>query len=142
MPRNPAWVEPDEGISVLVETNGLHTGIIVPITNDVTDWRTVFPSAARPLRSGNLPTHIAIGWGERDVFLHTPVWTDLSPQTALRIMTVGGPGLLRVGHYYRPAPSAYHRVLRLRPDEYRRLAAFIIASLPPAAYRRFQDNLS
>lgn len=132
LPRNSTWVEPDSGITIMVETNGVHTGIVMPVATPIMDWRTVFPSAARPVRAGELPTHIAVGWGERDVMLNVPTWSDLNPLTALRIVLTGGNAVMRVGHYVRPAPSAWHRPVRLRPEEYRRLVADILATLPPA----------
>lgn len=131
LPRNSGWEEPEDGITIMVETNGIHTGIVMPVTSEVIDWRDVFPSASRPTPSGELPTHVAIGWGEREVMLNVPEWSDLSPLTALRIVTVGGSPVMRVGHYVRPAPGEWHRPMRLRPDEYRRLAADIIRYLPP-----------
>lgn len=131
IPRNADWSEPETGVTILVETNGIHTGIVMPVTSAVKDWRETFPSAALPRADGELPTHIAVGWGEKDVFLNTPTWSDLDPGTALRILVSGGDGLLRVAHYVRPAPSTRHRPIRLRPREYARLVARIEAALPP-----------
>jgi len=126
IPRNPGWREADRGIAAFIETNGVHTGIIMPVVSEWHDWRTAFPSAARPG-----VTHIAVGWGEKEIFLDTPTWGDLHYSTALRIAIEGGDGLLRVGHYRNPAPGEYLRPLTLRPEEYRRIVAAIEAALPP-----------
>lgn len=135
IPRNDNWTQPDASepgtVEILIETNGIHTGIVVPIVTAHKDWRGTFPSAARPRSDRRMPTHIAIGWGEKDVLLNTPTWADLSPATAARIVFGGGDGLLRVAHYVRPAPSSHHRRLRVRGEEYLRLAAQIEATLPP-----------
>lgn len=133
LPRNPDWTEPAEGVTIMVETNGIHTGIVMPVISPVKDWRATFPSAGLPRADGQLPTHVAIGWGEKEVFLSTPTWSDLKPATALRIALRGGEGLVRVGHYVRPAPSEYHRPLTLRPAEYARLIERVEAALPPLA---------
>ena len=130
IPRNSDWVEAETGIPIMVETNGIHTGIVMPVNTRVKDWRETFPSAGRPRADGRMPTHVAIGWGEKEVFLHTPTWADLEVRTALRVALQGGDGLMRVGHYVRPAPSEYHRPLRLRPAEYARLVERIEAALP------------
>ena len=61
-----------DGVEILVETNGTHTSIVVPVVTDAKDWRTSFPSAATPDAHGRVPTHLSIGWGEREVFLHVP----------------------------------------------------------------------
>ena len=131
IPRNPGWIEPDDGIPVMIESNGVHTGIVMPVATQDHDWRPVFPSAGEPTATGELPTHVAIGWGEKEVFLETPTWSDLRFSTVMRIALRGGDGLMRVGHYVRPAASENHRWIRLRPEEYRRLTDRIEASLPP-----------
>ncbi|MBO6769435.1 MAG: DUF2459 domain-containing protein [Erythrobacter sp.] len=133
IPRNAGWTEPEEGITIMVETNGVHTGIVMPVVSPVKDWRTTFPSAGQARFDGQMPTHVAIGWGEKEVFLNTPTWGDLKLSTALRIALFGGEGLMRVGHYVRPATSEYHRPLTLRREEYARLVEQVEAALPPLA---------
>lgn len=138
IPQNSDWAPPEDGVDIMVETNGTHTSIVVPIVSDQKDWRESFPSAARAVPSGEMPTHIAIGYGEREVFLNVPTWGDLEAGTALRIATVGGDSLLRVSHYVRPAPSQYHRPLRITYDQYAQLVAAIeraIPELPPGETR-------
>lgn len=129
VPRNPGWQEPVAGITILVETNGTHTGIIMPVVTPQKDWRATFPAlAAEP---PGLVTHVAVGWGEREVFLDVATWAELELSTALRILFVGGESLVRTSHYVRPAPGLHHRPLRLTYAQYERLAAEIEASLAP-----------
>lgn len=128
---NDSWREPDTGITIMVETNGAHTGIVMPIVAGGHDWRDTFPAAGRVRTDGYLPTHIAIGWGERDFFLNTPTWSDLDPATAVRVAVAGGPALMRVSHYVNPQPSPHHRPLRLREAEYRKLVHYFAQALPP-----------
>ncbi len=142
LPRNSDWVEPESGITIMVETNGTHTGIVVPVAAAEQDWRTVFPSAGRPREDGRLPTHLAIGWGEREVFLEVPTWGDLKAATALRIATVGGDSVIRVSRYVRPVPSEYLRPVRLTPAQYRRLARAIEAKLAPAEPNGTREELT
>lgn len=129
IPRNADW-QPSGDVGIMVETNGLHTGIVMPIVTAEMDWRTVFPDLDQPL-NGELPTHIAVGWGEREVFLHVAQWDDLSPVTALRVATVGGDALLRVAPYVRPAPSENYRPIMLSSAGYTRMSRAIAASLQP-----------
>jgi uncharacterized protein (TIGR02117 family) len=129
IPRNSGWREPADGVEILLGTNGVHTELVMPLVTPEKDWRPVFPTAdlAAP---GRDYTHVAVSWGEKEVFLNTPTWADLSPVTVLRIVGVGGEGLLHVAHYVRPAPSRDFRPLTLSPAEYRRLVAAIERSLP------------
>ncbi|MEL1250490.1 DUF2459 domain-containing protein [Aurantiacibacter gilvus] len=119
-----------ETIEIMVETNGTHTSIVVPIVSHAKDWRESFPSASRPRRDGHVPTHLSIGWGEREVFLNVPTWGDLDAGTALRIATVGGDPLVRVSHYVRPGASENHRPLSISMDQYRTLVSAIERTLP------------
>lgn len=130
VPVNTDFVEAKHGVTIMVETNGAHTGIIVPVVNVEKDWRETFPSAAMPRSDGQLPTHLAIGWGEREVFLNVPTWGDLKPGTALRIATMGGDPLMRVSHYVRPAPGPNYRPLVISSDQYRALVSAIESGLP------------
>lgn len=131
IPRNPDWAEAETGIPIMVETNGIHTGIVMPIATPVKDWRETFPSAAEPMEDGLQPTHISVGWGDREVFRTVPTWGDLQARTAARIAIQGGPAVIRVGHYYRPDSSPNHRWLILRDQEYARLVAQVEKGLPP-----------
>ncbi len=131
IPRNPQWREADRGVTILVETNGVHTGVIMPAVTAHKDWRDTFPAlAAEP---ADTVSHIAVGWGEREVFLDVATWSDLRLVTALRILSIGGESLIRTSHYLRPAPGPYHRPVRLSAKQYRRLVASIEASLAPVA---------
>jgi uncharacterized protein (TIGR02117 family) len=134
IPRNPDWKETTGGVEIMVETNGVHTAIVMPLTTRHKDWRENFP-AGEVAASARPYTHVAVSWGEREVFLNTPTWGDLSPLTALRIVGIGGDGLLHVAHYVRPAPSDTLRPLRISIEDYRRLVAQIEAALPPLAGR-------
>lgn len=129
----PAPAPSEDAVEIMVETNGTHTSIVLPVVSAAKDWREVFPSAARPLPDGRLPTHLSIGWGEREVFLHVPSWSDLEAATALRIATVGGEPMMRVSHYFHPAASEHHRPLRITREQYERLVRAIEGALPPVA---------
>ena len=129
IPRNGDWREPADGIEIMVGTNGVHTELVLPLVTPEKDWRADFPAA--DLRQPDADyTHVAISWGEREVFLKTPTWGDLSPITVLRIAGLGGEGLIHVSHYVRPAPADDNRPLTLSGDEYRRLVAAIERTLP------------
>lgn len=132
IPRNEGWQMPQSGVPIMVESNGVHTELVLPVTHRAKDWRETFPTAARDL-GGRRVTHIGIGWGDREVFLHNPTWADLEPGSVLRIVTVGGPGVIRVEHLHDPQPSPSRRILRLREESYRALVQRIEAELPDLA---------
>lgn len=134
IPRNRDSHEPPrddpEAITIFVETNGVHTALVLPKYSPQKDWSETFPlddigDPARPY------THVSVSWGERQVFLETPTWAGLSPLTVLHILGVGGEGLVHVAHYVRPTPAGDIRALRLSPAQYAVIVRQIEAILPP-----------
>jgi len=139
--RNGDWEQPAAGVQIMIETNGVHTAIVIPAVSAQKDWRADFP--ADDVLAPNRPyTHVSVSWGEREVFLNTPTWWDLSLPTVFGAAT-GGEGLLHVSHYIRPAPSPDHRQLTISHAEYARLIGIIEREILPASertvYRGYSD---
>ena len=125
IPATAGWREPAQGVQLFVRTNGVHTWILMPKTNAVMDWRPYAPPAhLRDPRYGE-GDYIAVGYGNREFYLNTPTWADLSLRNAFYAAFGGGPPLLHVEHEFRPQPTEDTRPLRVTPDQYRRLVAFI-----------------
>lgn len=133
LPAHPDWRPPADGVEIFVESNGVHTGLVLPKRAAGVDWRDIFPPGhlADPRFGGW--DHLAIGWGERTFYLETPHWADVRPATVLAAALGSRRTLLHVEHVPRPIADANIRRIMLRPDEYRRLAAFIRAALAPGA---------
>ncbi|MGZ3257592.1 MAG: TIGR02117 family protein [Croceibacterium sp.] len=133
IPRNAGWREPaanDPGaVTIMVETNGVHTALVLPLVTPERDWRPIFPDSEIAAPSPEY-THVAVSWGEKQVFLYTPTWGNLRPWTVLRIVGIGGDGVLHVAHYIRPTPADDIRRLRITHEQYARLVAAIDRSLP------------
>ena len=136
IPRNADWQEPASGVEIMVETNGVHTALILPLVTPQKDWRAEFPATDLPVPHRPY-THLSISWGEREVFLNTPSWWDLSPVTVARVIGIGGDGLLHVAHYVRPDPSADARPLTLTPPQYARLVAAVERASPTGSRRAY-----
>ena len=129
IPTNIDWRPPRQGVTVFVESNGVHVGLIVPKVAAGIDWRTVAPAGDLADPRYGAYDHLAIGWGERGFFLGTPTWADVRPGPILHAAFGSDATLVHVEHVPGPTPSADIRAIVLRPDEYRRLAAFIRASI-------------
>lgn len=144
IPANRAWrpPAPAAGVTIWVESNGIHTSLILPKVAAGIDWRDL--AQARDLadpRYAAFP-YAAFGWGERAFFLETPTWRDVRPATVLAAALGSTRTLIHVDHVPRPQPGDGARPIVLRPDEYRRLAAFVRASVAgrPAALRGYGPN--
>ncbi|PHR21268.1 MAG: TIGR02117 family protein [Sphingopyxis sp.] len=127
LPANPNWESPDEGIELFIETNGLHTGIIMPIWSDVHDWRPLIrpEDLANPSAYGS---HILVGWGHEGVYRNARYWKDLRASDALSALFGSDDVLIHVDHLrYPQAYPPYRRRLKVSEAEYRKIAAAIEA---------------
>ena len=127
LPANQNWQSPDDGIELFIETNGLHTGIIMPIWSDVYDWTPLIrpEHLADPSLYGS---HILVGWGHEGVYRNTRLWTDLRPGDALSAVFGSDDVLIHVYHLkYPQAYPYYRRRLKVSEAEYRKIAALIAA---------------
>ena len=123
VPVNRGWTEPDEGVTIYIANNGLHSDIVMPVRAQGLDWTPFVPTSdfAAPDPSARW---VAFGSGEERVYLDTPSWRDIKPATIRSALTGGK----RVMHVERVSnPHYLDRAVRLRPEEYRRLWAAIRA---------------
>ena len=123
VPVNRDWTEPEQGITVYLADNGIHTDIVMPVRAAGLDWSPIVPrSDAAAVPAGS--RWVAFGSGEEKVYLETPTWWDIRPGTIWAALT-GGRRVMHVEWVGDPAYAA--RELRLRPAEYRRLWAAVRA---------------
>ena len=128
LPANSRWEEPESGVTIFVRTNGVHTWLVLPKLSQGIDWRPLAePRHLKDPRYG-AGDYLAFGFGNRDFYLNTPSWSDLTIQTTLAAAFGRGPGLLHVEHVHDPRPNEHQVPLTIRPEEYRKLARQIHGS--------------
>ena len=125
VPANAFWSEAEEGVPIYIRTNGVHTWIVMPKVSPIMDWRPYAPGEHLADPRWGAASHVAIGYGNRQFYLDTPTWADLSPATAFWAIAGTGPTLLHVEHIHDPHVDDITRRIVLRPEEYRRLADYI-----------------
>jgi uncharacterized protein (TIGR02117 family) len=125
---NRSWRAPAEGVHIFVESNGVHTGIIVPKVAVGVDWRGV--ARAEDLRDPRFAgyDHVAFGWGEKTFYLETPTWAEVKLRTVLASAVGSNRTLMHVEHLAVPRTGDGPREIVVTPAQYRRLAAYIRAS--------------
>ena len=76
IPANAGWQEPDVGIPIFVETNGVHVSLIVPMAAGGEDLSDLIrpEHLANPALYG---THAMIGWGHGAVYRNAQTWGDV-----------------------------------------------------------------
>jgi uncharacterized protein (TIGR02117 family) len=125
VPANVAWREPAEGITIYVRSNGVHTWIVMPKVNAEMDWRPYAQPAHLADPRWGAADHVAIGYGNREFYLNSPTWGDLSVRTAALALFGSGPTLLHVEHVHAPRPEPMQRPIRITAEQYRRLTGYI-----------------
>jgi uncharacterized protein (TIGR02117 family) len=135
VPANWDWEEPPSGITIFVQTNGVHTWIAVPEVTPEMDWRPLVPAdhIADPSLSEG---YVAFGYGNREFYLNTPAWEDLTVGRALGAAFGNGPSLVHVYHERQPVPGKDQRPILVTPEQYLRLTAFLVASFDRTAEGR------
>jgi uncharacterized protein (TIGR02117 family) len=123
VPRNAGWREPPDGVLIFVRSNGVHADLVLPARAEGIDlYRMVPPGHIED--PGLAQGWIAFGWGQREFYLETPRWADLTVRNAFRAV-FGGDALMHVEHVAPPRASAATRPVRLERSAYRRLVASV-----------------
>ncbi|RXD05406.1 TIGR02117 family protein [Sphingomonas sp. UV9] len=128
IPSNAGWRAPSTGVHIFVESNGVHTGIIVPKVAAGVDWRGVArpEDLSDPRFAGY--DHVSFGWGEKTFYLETPTWAEVKLRTVLGAAFGSTRTLMHVDHLPMPRAGDGAREIVVTPAQYRRLAAYIRAS--------------
>ena len=131
IPANPGWRPPERGVRILVEDNGIHTGLVLPVRAAGIDWSQDFPAddIADP-RYARFDW-ITVGWGDRAFYVETPTWADLNLATVLRAAIGSRRTVLHVEHVGEPPLAPDTREIVLTEEQYRRLADYVRATRGP-----------
>ena len=82
VPVNRGWTEPDEGVTIYIANNGLHSDIVMPVQAQGLDWTPFVPKSDFAAPDPNA-RWVAFGSGEERVYLDTPRWRDITPADGL-----------------------------------------------------------
>lgn len=94
---NPNPEKSDE-VSIYINTNGVHTDIVVPVKNEVKDWsKDILYSHTKSRDS--IMKYLAFGWGDRGFYLDTPEWSDLKAGTAAKAAFYLGTSAMHTRYY-------------------------------------------
>lgn len=122
---------PAEPVSIeaYVLSNGMHTDLVFPVRSAAIDWRALFaPSDAKaPPPDAEF---VAIGWGDRDFYLHTPTWADLTLRRAVGALSGANASLLHVTWLTRAQLRQGAYAMPLSQRQYLELVSHVRDSLP------------
>jgi uncharacterized protein (TIGR02117 family) len=128
-PANATAPADAPAIEAWVLSNGVHTDLVFPIRSATVDWLQLFPLADFKAVPPDAE-FIAIGWGDREFYLNTPTWADLTASRAFGALLGGNRALMHVSYLQRTQLRRGAYRLPLSQTQYAQLAGYVRASLP------------
>lgn len=131
-------------VQAWVLSNGVHTDLVFPIRSASVDWQQLFPLADFKAVPPDAE-FIAIGWGDREFYLNTPTWADLTASRAVGALLGGNRALIHVSYLQRGQLGNGAYKLQLSQAQYLQLVNYVRAALPsgraiPVAGAHYGDN--
>lgn len=118
-------VPASNGIEIYVSSNGVHTDFVLPVNNKICNWNTSLPLTDFN-GTDSTWTHIAFGWGNKDFYVNTPTWNDLTFTTALKSAFGIGPAAMHITRYRNaPAISASCKRYIVSAAQYKNLVHYL-----------------
>ena len=127
VPANSEWREPDDGVQIFVETNGVHVSLILPMAAVGQDLSDLI----RPEHLVNpdlYGTHAMIGWGHGAVYRNAQTWGDVRSGDIGSAIIGSDDTTLHVYHLVDPQPSTIRKGFRVNQVQYRTIVAEVRAS--------------
>lgn len=127
IPVNRDYVPAKGGIEILLVSNGIHSGLALPIANEVVDWR---PELTPP-SLGAVPAtgFVVVGWGDQGIYTMREGWASLTPMAAITALLGLNRTVLRAEHFGRITSRPGVHAISVTPEGYAELATYIRATL-------------
>ena len=122
---NSSYTHAQEGIEIYVQSNGVHTDIIVPVHHPLYNW-SAFLNTSHCLVPQDNASYISFGWGDKGFYLDTPTWSDLTFSTAYKAAFGLSTSAMHVT-WFEQSPTVSESVKKIvvTEQEYRQLCAYI-----------------
>lgn len=118
----------DGQVEIFLTSNGVHTDLVLPVATPYIDWREKVP-LGHFAGADSSYTHLSFGWGDREFYMKTPAWSDLTLGVALRATLWPTPSAMHVAYIATAlVPTRRQRPILLSPQQYRQLVQYIDAS--------------
>ena len=127
-PTNTQPGDEPKVVQAFVYSNGVHTDLVFPIHTQGVDWSQAFP-AQHLAEAPKDATYIAIGWGDREFYLNTPRWRDLTAGRALQALSGSGRTLLHVNYLREDDLQSGMHALPLSAQQYASLVNYVERAL-------------
>ncbi|MES2629322.1 MAG: TIGR02117 family protein [Bacteroidota bacterium] len=116
--------ETGDDVEVFLLSNGVHTDIVVPVTNQWMDWTTVISRKDTEAADTSLK-YVGFGWGDKGFYLQTPTWSQLKVSVAFKALFGLSSSAIHATFYDRLHESDRCKRIRMSKENYIKLVRFI-----------------
>jgi uncharacterized protein (TIGR02117 family) len=113
---------------ICVHNTGIHTNIIVPVENQVFNWRDYLALEKIGIDSNEAYQYLSFGWGDRDFMIQTPRLKDMQFSPTFNALFLPTPSVVYIQGY--PSFPNYLNLecVRVNKNNYLNLMKFIQAA--------------
>jgi len=114
-------------VTMYVRSNDIHTDIVLPVnsTSSGFDWQKLFPPSNNADPRSSSAGYVAIGWGDREFFVETQHWSDLTAATVANAALWPSETVLHVDYLHTAKPGPWMHEVRISHQQHRRLIRYI-----------------
>lgn len=116
-----------EEVTIYILTNGVHTDLVVPVTNEIYDWsqKVKFENTRAKNKAYK---YLAMGWGDKGFYLETPEWKDLKASVAFKAAFALSTTAIHATYYETMRVGENCREIQISKEQYQRLVDYITDS--------------
>ncbi|KOH46865.1 TIGR02117 family protein [Sunxiuqinia dokdonensis] len=109
-------------VDIYIRSNGVHLELVLPLRNEVRDWTDFLAVDEAVADQVQL---VSFGWGDRNFFLNTPQWSDLTVKTAAKALLVNSPSAMHVDYYRGLATNDRCKRISMESKHYQAIVAYV-----------------
>lgn len=126
-PYNSDFKTVPDGIEIYIQSNGIHTDLVLPAKNEYKDW-TKGILIENTFSKDSAITYMAFGWGDKGFYLGTPQWADLKFSTVFDALFGLGGSAMHTTNYKYLQESETCKKIRVNKEQYKKLVEYIESS--------------
>lgn len=125
---NASFKNAPDGIEIFLQSNGVHTDLVMPVKNEQINWDELLPYSDFENVNSDF-SYVAMGWGDKGFYLDTPTWADLKFSTAFIAAFGLGNAAMHVTYKYNtPKLNELCKKVVISKEQYKMLIDYILSS--------------
>ena len=124
-------------VTIYILTNGVHTDIVMPLKNELADWRSEV-KFSNTLSKDTAFNYVAMGWGDKGFYLETPTWADLKASVAFNAAFGLSTSAIHATFYKELKEDSTCVKINISKDQYARLINYVKNSFKPDQQGHYQ----